>query len=44
MTVALDGQAAVNSTDAWTVAGTSARVIGSNPNVGKYRSAVVVRR
>ena len=44
MTVALDGQADVNSMDVWTVAGTSARAIGSNPNLGKYRSAVVVSR
>jgi hypothetical protein len=44
MTAALDGQAEVNSMDVWTVAGTSVRAIRSNPNFGKYRSAVVVSR
>ncbi len=35
ITVALDGHADVNSTDDCTVAGTSARVKRSNPNLGK---------
>jgi hypothetical protein len=44
MTAALVGHADVNSTEAWTVAGTSVRAIRSNPNLGKNRSAVVVSR
>jgi hypothetical protein len=44
MTVAVDGHAEVNSIEVWTVAGTSVGAIGWNPNFGKYRSAVVVRR
>jgi hypothetical protein len=44
ITVAVDGQADVNSTDACTVAGTLVRSMRSKPNFGKYRSAVVVRR
>ena len=36
--------AEVNSIDVWTDGGTSARVIRSNPNFGKYCSAVVVSR
>ena len=35
MTAALDGHADVNSTEALTVAGTSARSMRSNPNLGK---------
>ena len=44
MTAALVGHAEVNSMEVWTVAGTSVRAIGSNPNFGKNRSAVVVSR
>jgi hypothetical protein len=44
MTAALAGHAEVNSMEVWTVAGTSVRAIRSNPNFGKYRSAVVVNR
>jgi len=44
MTVALDGHAEMNSTEVCTVLGTSARVMRSNPNLGKKPSAVVVRR
>jgi hypothetical protein len=44
ITVALDGHAEVNSTDAWTVIGTSLRAMRSNPNFGKNPSAVVVKR
>ena len=38
------GQAERNSTDSFREAGTSARVTGSKPNLGKNRSAVVVSR
>ena len=44
ITVALAGHAAVNSIDSWMLEGTSARVIRSKPNLGKYASAVVVSR
>ena len=44
MTTADAGQADWNSTDSCTDAGTSSRVIGSNPNFGKNRSAVVVKQ
>ena len=44
MTVALDGHAEVNSTDARTLIGTSSRAMRSNPNFGKNLSAVVVKR
>ena len=44
MTIADAGQADWNSTDSCTDGGTSSRVIGSNPNFGKKRSAVVVKR
>ncbi len=44
MTVADAGHADVNSIDVRTAAGTSSRVMRSNPNVGKYSDAVVVRR
>jgi hypothetical protein len=44
MTIALDGHADVNSTDVRTSDGTSPRSIRSNPNLGKYRSAVVVSK
>ena len=44
MTTAVDGHADLNSTDDCTDAGTSARAMRSNPNLGKNRSAVVVSR
>ena len=44
MTAAVDGQADVNSIDCRTSLGTSSRVMGSNPNLGKNFSAVVVNR
>ena len=44
ITIAVEGHAWTNSSDARTLAGTSARSTISNPNFGKNRSAVVVSR
>jgi hypothetical protein len=44
MTVALAGHALTNSPVRRTGSGTASRVVFTNPNDGKYRSAVVVSR